>query len=618
MLISLKNTSFALGGPLLLDEANLEIGENERIALIGRNGSGKSTLFNLINGKYKPDSGELTINKNISISTLQQEVPTELTGKSFDIVAEAFGEKGKQLSEYYNLINADGDADRLTALQSNLDQSNGWQLQTEIETVLKSVSIDNDDLIENLSGGQRRRVLLAKALVTNPDLLLLDEPTNHLDIQSIVWMETFLQNFSGSILFITHDRAFLKQLSTRIIELDRGQLSSWKCDYETFLIRKQTALETEGKHNAVFDKKLAQEETWIRQGIKARRTRNEGRVRKLKELRSSREKRRESSGNAKLQLQGHVKSGSNVIKAKNISFSYGDKLLVDDFSTKISRGDKIGLVGPNGVGKTTLIELLLGNLEPSSGEILIGTKLETLYFDQKRETLDESKTLAYNVAGDNDKVIINGHARHIISYLSDFLFSPIQTRSLVKSLSGGERNRLLLAKLFTKPGNFLILDEPTNDLDMETLELLESLLVDFPGTLLLVSHDRDFLSNVATSTYSFEGNGTIKECTGDFSEVFNPLKSSKNTSNKANGGKKRKQSTPVKLSYKENKLLEELPKTIEKLEEEQRTLSAKLSDPTFYKSAGKQVEDIHSRLQEIESSLEKTFEKWELLESKKS
>ena len=497
-LLSLQDVTMGFGRPLLIEHANLQIERGERVCLLGRNGTGKSTLLKLIHGYLIPDSGEIVQQKGMHTAYLSQEIPKELHGTVFDIISGGFEATG------------------LCKSTRNVDQE--WKKHHQAEKVISQMQLDADVEFNTLSSGLKRRVLLARGLVCDPDILLLDEPTNHLDVESIRWLEEFLLRYGGTILFVTHDRTFLKKLATRIIELDRGSLSSWACDYETFLVRKQAVLDAEGSQQAIFDKKLAQEEIWVRQGIKARRTRNEGRVRALEDMRKSRQERRQVMGTVRMQIQEAERSGALVIKVDDVTYSYDAKPIISGFSAALMRGDKIGLIGPNGSGKTTLLQLLLGELTPRQGTVRHGTRLNITYFDQLRAQLKEDKSVFDNVGDGNDIVIINGKPRQVISYLQDFLFSPERARVPVNALSGGERNRLLLARLFTRPSNVLVMDEPTNDLDIQTLELLEELLLDYKGTLLLVSHDRSFLNNVVTSTFVFEGEGKVNEYIGGYDD----------------------------------------------------------------------------------------------------
>jgi len=624
-LITLRAVNVGFGGPALLEHVDLKIERGERLCLVGRNGTGKSTLMKLIAGEVKADEGEIVYKQGISITRLTQEVPRDLSGTIFDVVAEGLGEQGKLLAEFHHLSHelahdtSDKIMKRFEQVQHELEACGGWEVDQKVTATLTRMQLDPDGEFSALSGGLKRRVLLARALVNKPDLLMLDEPTNHLDIEAIRWLEDFLLDFDGTLLFVTHDRALLKKLATRIIELDRGRLTSWPGNYETYLQRKQEALEAEATEHALFDKKLAQEEVWIRQGIKARRTRNEGRVRALEAMRREHSDRRKKMGTVRMELQGGANSGKLVVEADHINQTYGDKTIIRDFSTVILRGDKIGILGPNGAGKTTLLKALLGEEEPKSGTIKLGTKIEVAYFDQHRSVLDESKSVIDNLAQGSDKVTINGVERHIISYLQDFLFSPERARTPVKALSGGERNRLLLARLFTKPANLLVMDEPTNDLDVETLELLEELLLNFKGTLLLVSHDRAFINNVITSTFVLEGDGVINEYVGGYDDwlrqraAAKPAAAAKKTKTQPDNIAKNEQKK--KLSYKDQRELDALPKTIEKLEDEQSELTAKLGDPDFYQQQGNAVAETNERIAEIEAELAACYQRWEELDA---
>ena len=622
-LISLQNINMAFGGPKICDNLNFQIEKNQRVCLLGRNGAGKSSLMKIIDGQLSPDSGTVLKEQGIKISYFAQKIPNELQGSVFEIIAKGLGLKGELLVKFHKeekkiSENKNSDQSLLNKLHHDLDDLNAWPSLEKVNIITSRMSLNTEENYKNLSGGQKRRVLLAAALVSDPDLLLLDEPTNHLDINTISWMEEFLLRSEVTILFVTHDRMLLRKLATRIIELDRGQLVDWSCDYDTFLQRKQAVLETQEKEWNKFDKKLAEEEIWIRRGIKARRTRNEGRVRALLKMRQERKKRREREGTATLSVSEAQKSGKLVVEAKGVSFGYDKKTIVKDFNSLVMRGDKIGILGPNGCGKTTLINLLLGHLAPQSGTIRLGTNLSITYFDQMREQLDENKTVWENVHPYGDTVTIDGVNKHIISYLQDFLFTPERARTPVKSLSGGERNRLLLARLFTQPANFLIFDEPTNDLDAETLELLEELLVDFKGTLLLISHDRTFINNVVTSTLVFTEDSGIKEYVGGFDDWLNqsqpaPVKEIKPDKKKIyKETKKAKQQK--KLSYKETRELESLPALIESLEEEKKDLYAKMADPDIYRDK-QAVVKTNDRLTELESELSIAFDRWEHLES---
>jgi len=625
-LITLRNIQLSYGGPLLLDHLDLSIEAGERICLIGRNGEGKSTLMKLIADEVRADDGEREVPQGAVIRRLTQDVPTDTRGSVFEVVASGLGELGTLVKNYHEVshqLALSGDEallDKLARAQQELEAADGWQTEQRVETTISKLSLDPDIDFASLSGGLKRRVLLARALVQEPDLLLLDEPTNHLDIESIDWLEEFLLGYKGTLLFVTHDRAFLRKLATRIIELDRGQLTSWPGNYDNYLRRKEEQLNAEEKANARFDKKLAQEEVWIRQGIKARRTRNEGRVRALKSMRSQLKQRRNRQGTASMTLQEAERSGKLVTEAKHINYAWDGKPIIRDFSTTILRGDRIGIIGPNGVGKTTLIKVLLGELTPDSGTLKLGHRLEVAYFDQLRAALDENKTVADNVADGHEKVDINGTTKHIISYLQDFLFTPDRTRQPVRALSGGERNRLLLAKLFAKPSNVLVMDEPTNDLDIETLELLEELLMEYKGTLLLVSHDRAFINNVVTSTLAFEDDGLIHEYVGDYDDWLRqrPETTTKKqeTSQEPRQDKPSKAGTekPKKLSYKDQRELDQLPQKIEALETEVGELHEQMSQPDFYQQEGVHIAESQTRLEALETELTEYYERWERLE----
>lgn len=620
-IITAKDISLSFGSVPVLEKVNLQVEKGERVCLVGRNGEGKSTLMKVLSGEVTPDSGELIRQQNSRISRLTQEVPDDITGTVFEVISTGLGPIVSLLSEYHRisaLLTHSHDEPLINSLEDvhhALEAAGGWQTNQKVETVITRLKLPADAAFKELSGGYKRRVLLAKALVAEPDLLLLDEPTNHLDIESVNWLEEFLLSYRGTLLFVTHDRMLLRKLATRIVELDRGRLTSWPGNYDTYLERKDAMLEAEKAEQARFDKRLAEEEIWIRQGIKARRTRNEGRVSALKEMRKIRSERRESAGSVRLELQDSELSGKLVIEAKKASYGYNDDSVIKDFSTIIMRGDKVGIIGPNGAGKTTLLKLLLGQVKPISGTVRLGTKLEVSYFDQHRAELDGEKTVQDNIAGGNDQVIINGKPRHIIGYLQDFLFPPQRSRTPVKVLSGGERNRLLLAKLFTRPSNVLVMDEPTNDLDTDTLELLEELILDYPGTVLVVSHDRAFLNNIATSTIVFE-NGGINEYVGGYDDWMRQRKNGADSKQEKKEPKeaKKPQREKVKLSYKEERELEALPGKIETLEAEQATLYGKLADPAFYQKGGAEVTTANERLKAIETELEAAYRRWEELE----
>jgi len=626
-LVSLQNISVGFGGPLLLEGVDLSIERGERVCLVGRNGTGKSTIMRVITGEIKPDSGKVVFQQGLRTTLLTQEVPQDIKGSVFDVVAGAFGEQGKLLADYHHVSSrlAHDHSEKLMAeledVQHRFEAAGGWQMQQQVEEILTRLQLPEDTEFSELSGGLKRRVLLAKALAGSPDLLLLDEPTNHLDIVSISWLEEFLLSYGGTLLFVTHDRALLQKLATRIIDLDRGKLTSWPGSYRAYLELKQAALDGEATENAKFDKKLAAEEVWIRQGVKARRTRNEGRVRALKELRRVRSERREKIGTANIQVQEAERTGKLVVEAEGVSFGYGSKQVIRDLSTTIIRGDKIGIIGPNGSGKTTLLKLLLGGLKPQQGKIKLGTNIEVAYLDQHRAQLDDEKTVQQNVASGSDYVTINGNNRHVIGYLQDFLFAPARARSPVKVLSGGERNRLLLAKLFTQPSNVLVLDEPTNDLDIETLDLLEELLMDYSGTVLLVSHDRAFINDVVTSTLVFEGEGRVNEYVGGYDDWLRQGKRKlEEPVVQAKAEEKKEPVRPApgkqrKLTFKEQKELEELPKRIEELEAELQKLHATMADPNFYRESGSKVAGTTTRLENVEKELAIVYKRWEELEA---
>ncbi len=625
-LLTLRKIKLGFGGPPLLDGVDLQIEPGERLCLVGRNGTGKSTLLHVLSGELVPDEGDVVRSQGLVVARLGQEVPMGVEADVFDVVAGGLGAQGALLTEYHEVshrLATSGDEallQRLESVQERLEAENGWQLNQRVETALSKLSLDGDAAFGELSGGLKRRVMLARALVSEPDLLLLDEPTNHLDIDAIKWLEEFLAGFSGTLLFITHDRAFLQRLATRIVELDRGQLTSWPGDYATYLCRKAEALEAEARQQANFDKKLAREEAWIRQGIKARRTRNEGRVRGLQELRKERQGRRERVGTARIQLDDAERSGKIVTEVDNVSHGYQGHTLIRDFTTTIFRGDRIGLIGPNGVGKTTLLKILLGELQPDQGQVKPGTRLEVAYFDQYRAQLDETATVIDNVGEGRDMVTVGGQSRHVMSYLQDFLFAPQRCRSPVSTLSGGERNRLLLAKLFLKPANVLVMDEPTNDLDVETLELLEERLYEFSGTLLLVSHDRAFLDNVVTSTLVFEGDGQIGEFVGGYEEWLRQRKTPRRVGKRSEPSVKARPAEPErpdarKLSYKEQRQLDALPQRIEELEGEIDAIHQEMAGSDFYRADSERIAEIKARLEALENELSTAYQRWESLES---
>lgn len=622
-IIALENVSIAFGLNLLLDHVKLQIHSGERVCLIGRNGAGKSTLLKIMEGTLLPDSGYVWRKPNLRLARLQQELPQDLTQTVYQYIAGGLSEMGDLLTRYHALTHrlthssTQKEMTQLETLQQQIDAMNGWQFEQKIKTILERLDLNADKTMGELSGGWQRRAALGRALVSDPELLLLDEPTNHLDIAMIQWLEDQLISSGVGLIFITHDRTLLKKLATRIIELDRGKLTSWQCDYTTYLQRKADMLQTEAKHNAEFDKKLAQEETWIRQGIKARRTRNEGRVRALEALRLERAKRREVESKATFEINKANQSGHLVVEVQDISHAFNDKQIINHFSIRIMRGDRIGLIGPNGVGKSTLLNILLGNLTPQRGTVTIGTKLQVAYFDQLRQALDPEKTVINNVAEGSDFIEVNGKRQHIISYLSDFLFTPERAQTPVKALSGGECNRLLLAKLFSQPANLLVMDEPTNDLDIETLELLEELLSQYKGSLLLVTHDRTFLDNVVTSTLVFSGNGKITEYIGGYQEKLaqEQIAEAKTTPTKTT--QKSITVTKKKLSYKEQKELETLPNEIMSLEKKQLALQDEISHADFYKQNSEKVALTLTELKNLEAQIKERYQRWEDLENQK-
>lgn len=617
-LLVLRDLCLHFAGPAILDHADLTIQKGDRIGLVGRNGMGKSTLLQVIQGDISVDKGTIELQKGAVVASLQQNVPTDMQGRVYDIVAGGLRDIGDLLIAYHHasLATEPEALDRLHHIQHQLEAKGGWQHSQEIAKVISRLDLDEDAEFAGLSGGWKRRVLLARALVSSPDILLLDEPTNHLDIESITWLEKALQDYRGTIIFVTHDRAFLQKLATRIVELDRGIITDWPGDYAKYLERKAHALATEEKQNALFDKKLAQEETWIRQGIKARRTRNEGRVRALKQLRLERNARRDVQGKANIQLQTAEKSGKEVIVAEHISCERGGKRIINDFSTTVMRGDKIGLIGPNGCGKTTLLKCLLKQLPLSSGKVSLGTNLQIAFFDQLRSQLEDDKTIEENVGQGSDTITINGKSKHVIGYLQDFLFSPERSRSTVRTLSGGERNRVLLAKLFAQPANLLILDEPTNDLDIETLELLESLIVEFTGTVLVVSHDREFLNNVVSSIIAFRHDGQFDEYVGGYEDYLRQAPQSKPAPSKAKAVKKEKpKSQTKKLSYNEQRELDALPQKIERLENQLEEYQSQLANPAFYQQPAEEITRVTDALKVVEAELEQAYQRWESLDS---
>ncbi|ERS88959.1 ATP-binding cassette domain-containing protein [Halomonas sp. PBN3] len=641
-LLRLEQLQLAYGPHVLLDGADLVLEKGERLALVGRNGSGKSTLLRLVAGETQPDGGSIWRAPGLKVGVLAQELP-EADGQTiFDVVAGGLPEAGELLSEYHHLVSeAEPDMRRMASLQTRLEAIDGWSFHQRIDVVLTRLGLPADAEMAALSGGWRRRVALARALVAEPDLLLLDEPTNHLDLDTIAWLEEQLAAFDGAVLFITHDRAFLSKLATAILELDRGRLGRYPGDYAAYQAQKAHELEVEARENAEFDRKLAQEEAWIRQGIKARRTRNEGRVRALEQMRRERSQRRERQGNASLAVDSGERSGKRVVELKHVTQRYGDEAVIRDLSLEIQRGDRIGFIGRNGAGKTTLLKILLGELDPTEGQVRLGTKLQVAYFDQLRGGLEPEKTVYDNVAQGSDRVTVGGRDRHVMSYLQDFLFTPDRVRQPVKALSGGESNRLLLAKLFTQPANVLVLDEPTNDLDVETLELLEELLLDFDGTLLLVSHDRAFMDNVVTSVLAFEGEGRVREYVGGYSDWVRqggrlppaPWEGAARQQAEPTRGAEEVRATsereapparqeaarkPAKLSYKLQRELDALPGEIERLEAEVAEFEARVGDPGFYQQEATRVTATLEAMAARQAALDAAMERWMELEAQAS
>ncbi|HHG3336590.1 ABC transporter ATP-binding protein [Vibrio parahaemolyticus] len=632
-LLTIHNAQLAFGDHPLLDRAEFALQENERVCLVGRNGAGKSTLMKVLAGDILLDDGKIQITQDVVVSRLEQDPPRNQEGTVYEYVSGGLAEIGEQLKIYHDLLDlvaqdpSEKNINRLAKTQEQLDHSNAWRFDDRVKNVLSALKLSPDTLLRDLSGGWQRKAALARALVCDPDVLLLDEPTNHLDVTTIEWLENFLKDFKGSIIFISHDRSFIKSMATRIVDLDRGQLSSFPGDYDNYLLEKEEMLRVEDMQNAEFDKKLAQEEVWIRQGIKARRTRNEGRVRALKKLREERRDRREVQGKVNLNIDDASRSGKIVFEAENVSFAYDGKQIVDNFSFNIMRGDRIALIGPNGCGKSTVLKLLLGQIEAQSGRLHCGTKLEVAYFDQYREILDPEKTVIDNLADGKQEVMVGGRQRHALSYLQDFLFAPKRARTPVKALSGGEKNRLLLARILLKPNNLLILDEPTNDLDIETLELLEEMLANYQGTLLLVSHDREFVDNTVTTSWIFEGDGVIEEFVGGYHDAKQQRDQAlavRFSTEKPAKKEKVVEETPKttqpknnskKLSYKLQRELEALPAKLEQLESDIETLQEQVNDPEFFAKPVEQTQPVLEQLAALEQELEIAFERWEELEA---
>jgi ATPase components of ABC transporters with duplicated ATPase domains len=631
-LISIHGAYLSFSDAPLLDNTELHIEEGERVCLVGRNGAGKSTLMKIINGEQPLDDGRIIYEQDLVVARLQQDPPRNITGSVYDFVAEGVAEQAEHLKAYHAISHlvmedpSEKNLNEMGRLQTILDHHNLWQLDSRINDVLQQIGLQPDTELSSLSGGWLRKAALGRALVSNPRVLMLDEPTNHLDIETIDWLESFLKTFNGSIVFISHDRSFIRNMATRIVDLDRGKLVSWPGDYDQFLLGKEEALRVEEMQNAEFDRKLAQEEVWIRQGIKARRTRNEGRVRALKALRRERSERRDVMGKANMQVGEAARSGKIVFELENVDYGVDGKTLVKDFSTQVQRGDKIALIGPNGCGKTTLLRLMLGQLKADAGRVHCGTKLEIAYFDQHRAELDPDKTVMDNLAEGKQEVMVNGKPRHVLGYLQDFLFHPKRAMTPVRALSGGERNRLLLARLFLKPSNLLILDEPTNDLDVETLELLEELVDGYQGTVLLVSHDRQFVDNTVTECWIFEGNGEIGTFVGGYHDAQQQRAAYKQTkaapvkstaakpAEKADAPKR----SAGKLSYNLTRELEQLPQKLEQLETRIGELQEQMSHPDFFSQPHDKTQPVLDALAQAEQELETTFERWEELEALKN
>jgi ATP-binding cassette subfamily F protein uup len=625
-LLRLDNVSLAYGHVPLLADVDLQIDAGERVCLVGRNGAGKTTLFRVITGSAAPDAGALWRADTLRVAHLEQEVPPDTDQTIFEVVAGGMGELGTLLNEYHQVTrqaDESGALQQLAQLQARIEARDGWNINQKVEAILTRLSLPEDRQLADCSGGTRRQVMLARALVSEPDLLLLDEPTNHLDINAITWLEKYLLSFNGALMFITHDRTFVRRLATRIVELDRGRLTSFPGDFDAHLAKKDELLEIEERASAKFDKKLAEEEAWIRQGVKARRTRNEGRVRALQALRQEKAQRLDAQEKARFGIAAGALSGKLVADVRRVNFRYDEATIIRDLSTRILRGERIGIIGPNGSGKSTLLKLILGEIAPSSGDVVLGTRLQVAYFDQHRRGLDLEKTVRENLS-DSDHVTVRGRSRHVIGYLKDFLFPPQRIDSPVGALSGGERNRLLLAKIFTQSANMMVLDEPTNDLDVDTLELLEELLGEYEGTLLLVSHDRTFLDNVVTSTLVFEGDGKFTEYAGGYDDWERyqrripeapaaQLKRSVESAQAARAGKR--DDRPRKLSYKERRELEALPARIEALESEQADLHNRMSGADFYRQPGETISATIERLESIRTELEASYERWQELES---
>ncbi|HKT79679.1 MAG TPA: ATP-binding cassette domain-containing protein [Vicinamibacterales bacterium] len=624
----LESVNIAFGHLPLLDNVDLQIDAGERLAIVGANGTGKSTLLKILARELAPDSGTVWLTPGLRVARLEQDVPLSDSRSVFEVVAAGLGELSALMAEYHALAVRVGHhpdqagLDRLGRLQHDLEERGGWRIEQRVEAVLSSLHLSPDDRVEALSGGWRRRVLLAKALVAAPDLLLLDEPTNHLDLAAILWLESYLAEYGGAVAFVTHDRAFLQRVATRIVELDRGRLTSWPGDYATYLRRKEEALSAEAVREAKFDKRLASEEVWLRRGVKARRTRDEGRVRALLAMREERAARRQRVGSVRMQIEQAPASGRMVFELERVSKALGGQTIVKNLTTRILKRDRVGLIGPNGSGKTTLLRLLIGELEPDEGVVRRGANVDVAYFDQQREQLDPDRSVFDTIGDGNDTVTVNGRSRHVNAYLADFLFDPARAQSPVRALSGGERNRLLLARLFSRPANVLILDEPTNDLDLDTLELLEAQLVEWPGTLLLVSHDRVFLDNVVTSTLVFEGDGVVQEYVGGYQDWLRqrpqPAGPAETAAEPRRGAEPPPHREPgtKKLSYREQREFEALPERIEELESERTSLQQRVSGPEFYKEGAATISATLERLETIEREIADLYARWDALDSR--
>lgn len=611
-IVSLNGVTLNLAGNRLLDEADWQIQPQDRIALVGRNGAGKSTLLRLLQGELVADAGQISQVNGLRVAGLTQEVPVSAGESVYHFLVKSLGETGEILADFHRL-SREGDLDKLAKCQLKMDALHAWDILPRVEMMATRLGVDSEAQMSDLSGGMKRRTLLAAALIAAPDLLLLDEPTNHLDLQAIEWLESYLRSWHGSLVVVTHDRAFLAQVANRIVEIDRGKLHTYDCDYEAYLDRREAMRATEQRHNDLFDKRLQDEEVWIRTGVKARRTRNEGRVRALKAMREQYKARREQLGKMQTINLDVTRSGVAVIEAEKIKYTINNKPLINDFSLLLTRGDKLGIIGPNGCGKTTLVRLLLGELTPDSGTVKQGTNLQVAYFDQLRSQLDDEQTVMANVGDGADHVVINGKQKHVASYLREFLFPPERFNQQVSTLSGGERNRLLLAKLLAKPVNFLVMDEPTNDLDIETLDLLESIMIDYPGTLLLISHDRAFINQVVTSVLVWEGEEGFKEYVGSYDDYRQEKKQRETVTNKPTI---KRSDNSAKLSFNEQRELAQLPQKIEKLEESIAKAHAKMSDTAFYQQDNQTIVSFNQQLEKDEKALSEMYQRWELLEGK--